>query len=284
MINDQGKPNPRLFYCNSTHASNIKNFFASQPQIKYIKEPIAFACVLGNDKILAACYSKLIVYDKDFKEIRRIDQINMKEFFCESVAVNEHGQIYICNSVEKIQSSIILVDNNFFFIKSYVMDGKFTSICYRNGFLYACNMDRKQIIVLDKHFSSAKTRALLYKPSTILANNDTICVRNMDVKDAKFDCFLTKFHFYDVNSLELKNSTKNYSGFYISTELDSFFYTFNPKQMVMRSHTDDGIFIELINLPRSDKLNAAKCFFCIDKKLYIVQSEAEENSSIVFSY
>jgi hypothetical protein len=252
--------------------------------MKHISDSIADLCVLPNDQLLAANYGNVVIYDENFKEIKTISEINNKPICSTSVTINELNQIYICDFIAKTdKSQVILTDLDFKPIKAFSSDGYFTCICYKNGFLYICDKENKQIIILDKILNKVENIKLDYEPLSIVVSDETICVSCLSMQLPQVRCNFTNLSFYDSKSFVLKAQHRA-RGNYIMMEINSFFYALNPKQMAIRSFSYDGIFMEIYNLDNIVKLEKAKCLLVFKEKILVVQSEVIGNSSVVYSF
>ena len=239
-------------------------------------------CVLSNNLLIAACYDKIVIYDENFDEIRRISEINKQEICSTSVTVNEKNQIYICNIIIENKSQIVQTDINFNQIKSYTSDGCFTSIKYKNELLYICNSEKKELVILDKNLNFLKVHLLDYNPLTIIVNDESICIRSLSMHLPHHKKDVTDLNFYDVKTFQL-HSHHRADGNYCVTEDDLLFLSLNPVKMEFCFFNHEGVFIEAFNLNRIENFVSTKSFILYYRaKILVIQSDVTRSSSVLY--
>jgi hypothetical protein len=250
-----------------------------------LESAIAHMCILSNNELIAACYDKIVIYNENFEEIRSINEINKQEICSTSVTVDEKNRIYICNFViEDDRSQVIQTDSNLNPIKTYTSDGYFTSIKYKNGLLYICNKEKKEILILDSDLNFIKSHELIYNPLTILVNDESICIKWLSMHRPHHKNDVTDLNFYDIKTFQLYSHHRANGNFCVTEDDDSLFLSLNPTEMEFCFFNHQGVFIEALNLNKLENYENTKSFILYYKgKILVIQSDIIKSSSVIYS-
>jgi hypothetical protein len=217
-------------------------------------------CILPNGRILSTNVESVIIFDKNFKVIKKI---NLRlPIGC---AFNDKNEIYVSDfnnhcihvmnfDLEKIKSFGSLGSG------TYQLKNPF-SICFKNDFLYVCDCGNLRIQIFDVNFKFYSTIKLDYLPFTIKVSDKTIAI-----------CGSNGSYFYDLETRVLKKKYFNLIG--RINYLNSYFYvvSYSPEKKII-CYDDNANLIEEIKLNEilNDKLRNYWdfCIFCFKNDLYL---------------
>jgi hypothetical protein len=178
---------------------------------------------LSNNRIACSSFfSKcLVLYDENFKPVKKIDKINELSFTPTGIASYDN-HLYIADSQNH---SIIKLDDEFNFIKSLGSCGadfnqfvKPLGICFKNGILYICDLFNQRIQICDKDLEFIDSVKVNYHPWMIKISNSLIFVQAFRVKS---------LFIYDLGSLSFKKKLDNPSENCHFSVIYSNLYRFN---------------------------------------------------------
>ena len=206
--------------------------------------------LIDDQIVLANLFDKcLTIYDKEFKLIKRIDEINGEDFEPMGIASNSKDRIiYICDFSNL---RITMTDFDFNFIKSVSSfaaennEFSFSSdICYKSDTLYICDYLNSQIQVYSKDLDFLKSTKLDYKPWKIKASNSIICVMSSASSRG--------IYFYNLKDFSFIRSYEHGKG--RISQIDSSFCEFNHETKIFYCFDENGILKEEITLTGTDNL------------------------------
>ena len=206
--------------------------------------------VLPNDLILFANRDDktLSLCNNNFKVIKKIDKIDDKPFYPESIAFNGQNKIYFTN---RNSHEVIMTDLSLNKIKSVGSIGSLNNqfndpcgICFVNQTLYICDSKNKRIQVLSGELEHKRSISLDYEPWLIKGSNNLICIETNDGKG---------INFYDLN--DNFSLIYNYShGWGKISMINSCFYECCAKKSRIYCYNENAELVEEIPIDRFDNI------------------------------
>ena len=265
---------------------NSKSYLPqSQQETINLGNAVAHMCILSNNELVAVCYDKIVIYNENFEETKSIDEINNQKICSTSATVDEQNRIYICNYIiEEDKSQVIQTDMNLNSIKTFTSDGYFTSIKYKNDFLYVCNKETKEIMILNTNLNLVKSHKLDYNPLTILVNDHTICIKWLSMHRPHHKNDVTDLNFYDIKTFQQYSHHRANGNFCVTEDDDSLFLSLNPSKMDFCFFNHQGEFVEALNLNKLENFENTKSSILYYKgKILVIQSDVRKSSSVIYS-
>ena len=213
--------------------------------------------VLPNDQLLCSYYHGkcLKLYDKNFKLIKQILNINCNVFTPTKLAYNKEDKVLfiqiITNYSYSFLTEVYATDLNFNKTEHQNISKQSTNLigvpnlmpmCFKNKHLYLCDNQNKSIEMFSADLFLVKNLKIDYNPYDIKASNSMICV----VSDNK----CPGIHFYALNDLSPRGKF-NHNNTRISV-INSCFYEINPLTKAVFCYDEFGILKEEIRLENID--------------------------------
>ena len=200
--------------------------------------------ILKTGNILVCEYEAIHVLDKDFKLIRKVDNINDVSLYCwVSTSKNNEDKMFICDCASH---SVKMVDLDFNFIRQFgtgVAGNGLNQLnypddsCFYKNFLYVCDTDNSRIVKLTENLDYVEAFDLGYSPVNIRIYNETVCIE-VDFRQG------TNFH--DLNTFALKFEYPNESG--TIAVFDPFFFVLKRDLTKLSCFDENGQLLKSIQL------------------------------------
>lgn len=244
--------------------NDIFQFKRHNYEIKMLKDRFFGIAVLQNGHLLIGRKYELEIYDQNFKLIKCFSKMNNKKNIKPyDVLVNEKNKIYY---IDRRIKGIYLFDMNFKQINYTNSEQRFTSICYKNNYLYASYGQNSKIIIYDCDLKAVKTVTLSFVPEFIRVTNEALCAYADD-----------HIHFCDLITFTVRYKF-NYERPCQLFEINSNIYVINKKLQNIYCHDSNGLPIMQQRLNESC-LNANMiAFYNIKNKLTFLLFEVKETS------
>ena len=204
------------YYFNN-HFESIKSFHI----VDLGFEPTSFDALPNGSLVIASLESKALqIYDKEFKLIKKINEINHKTFTTQYLTSTGKDSIYL---TDLKNNQIIQTDFDFNFIKQFGSKGSTNQqldrpfgISFHEDSIYVCDSNNKRIQKLSQDLNYEESYPLNFKPCNIKIIKNVACIRSDSISlyylnPFSFKVQLSNNHYeiYSINSWFYVNNKYN---------------------------------------------------------------------------
>lgn len=200
-------------------------------------------CTLQNNVLAAVDCSQrsIILFDGEFKQIKKIDNIDNKEISPLFITTNNSSRLYIS---EYLNSRVLVTDLNLNKIRHF--DGKIDNIqlnnpfgiCFHKNIVYLCDLLNSRIVKFTQDLDVICAHKIEIKPQQIKIVNKTACVRAWND-----DQSIYFYHLDDFKTVKFKCQIESA----ILSELNSNIFIYSSKKSVFYCYDQNDTEINKIN-------------------------------------